>query len=132
MPYLALKQRRGEKIYDETDNQWHDREPVHWLITDGFCSRKCRSEKRNIISVTEMKNLQEVYKELFDEAVERYNVGNEMIERLPIIMKRYGWGNRRSFFHEVIFQIGNCGDMAVGTEEGELAVKILDEFLKRL
>ncbi len=30
----------------------------------------------------------------------------------------------------MIFQIGNCGDMAVGTEEGELAVKILDEFLK--
>ena len=25
VPYLALKQRRGEKIYDETDNQWHDR-----------------------------------------------------------------------------------------------------------
>ena len=25
VPYLALKQKRGEKIYDETDNQWHDR-----------------------------------------------------------------------------------------------------------
>ena len=25
VPYLALRQRRGEKIYDETDNQWHDR-----------------------------------------------------------------------------------------------------------
>ena len=43
-------------------------------------------------------NLQEVYKELFDEAVERYNVGKRNDERLPIIMKRYGWGNRRSFF----------------------------------
>ena len=25
VPYLALKQKRGEKIYDETNNQWHDR-----------------------------------------------------------------------------------------------------------
>ena len=24
VPYLALKQRRGEKTYDETDNQWYD------------------------------------------------------------------------------------------------------------
>ena len=23
--YLALKQRRGEKTYDKTNNQWHDR-----------------------------------------------------------------------------------------------------------
>ena len=23
--YLALKQKRGEKIYDEKNNQWHDR-----------------------------------------------------------------------------------------------------------
>ena len=33
-------------------------------------------------------------------------------------------------FHEVIFQIGNCEDMAVGTPEGELAVKVLDEYVK--
>lgn len=25
VPYLALKQRRGEKTYDKTNNQWHDR-----------------------------------------------------------------------------------------------------------
>ncbi len=25
VPYLALKQKRGEKIYDEKNNQWHDR-----------------------------------------------------------------------------------------------------------
>ena len=44
--------------------------------------------------------------------------------------KRQRLGKQEKLFHEVIFQIGNCGDMAVGTEEGELAVKILDEFLK--
>ena len=25
VPYLALKQKRGEKIYDEKNNQWYDR-----------------------------------------------------------------------------------------------------------
>ena len=32
----------------------------------------------------------------------------------------------------MIFQIGNCEDMAVGTPEGELAVKVLDEYVKDL
>ena len=35
-------------------------------------------------------------------------------------------GKQEKLFHEVIFQIGNREDMAVGTEEGNLAVKILD------
>ena len=30
----------------------------------------------------------------------------------------------------MIFQIGNREDMAVGTSEGNLAVKILDEYVK--
>ena len=33
-------------------------------------------------------------------------------------------------FHEVIFQIGNREDVAVGTAEGDLAVKVLDEYVK--
>ena len=33
-------------------------------------------------------------------------------------------------FHEVIFQIGNREDMAVGTEAGDLAVNVLDEYVK--
>ena len=33
-------------------------------------------------------------------------------------------------FHEVIFQIGNREDMAVGTTEGDLAVRVLDEYMK--
>ncbi len=43
-------------------------------------------------------NLKEVYKELFDDAVERYNVGKEMIGKLQIIMKKSDRANRRSYF----------------------------------
>ena len=39
-------------------------------------------------------------------------------------------GKQEKLFHEVIFQIGNCEDMAVGTSEGNLAVKVLDEYVK--
>ena len=42
-------------------------------------------------------NLKEVYKELFDEAVERYIMsGKEKVGRLQIIMKRFVKGNRKS------------------------------------
>ena len=75
-------------------------------------------------------NLQEVYKELFDEAVERYNVGKRNDRKITNYYEKIRLGKQEKLFHEVIFQIGNCGDMAVGTGEGELAVKILDEFLK--
>ena len=41
-------------------------------------------------------NLKEVYKELFNDAVERYNVGKERIGKLQIIMKKSDRANRRS------------------------------------
>ena len=41
-------------------------------------------------------NLKDVYKELFDESVERYNVGKEMTGRLRIIMIRSSMESRRS------------------------------------
>lgn len=45
-------------------------------------------------------NLKEVYKELFDDAVERYNImsGKERIGKLQIIMKKSDRANRRSYF----------------------------------
>ena len=62
-------------------------------------------------------NLQEVYKELFDEAVERYNVGKRNDRKITNYYEKIRLGKQEKLFHEVIFQIGNCGDMAVGTEE---------------
>ena len=43
-------------------------------------------------------NIKGVYRQLFDEAVERYNVGKEKTGRLQIIMKKYVRGNRKSYF----------------------------------
>ena len=75
-------------------------------------------------------NLKEVYKELFDDSVERYNVGKRKDRQITNYYEKIRQGKQEKLFHEVIFQIGNCEDMAVGTPEGELAVKVLDEYVK--
>ncbi len=54
----------------------------------------------------------------------------ERTGRLQIIMKKIRQGKQEKLFHEVIFQIGNREDMAVGTTEGDLAVRVLDEYMK--
>ena len=75
-------------------------------------------------------NLKEVYKELFDDAVERYNVGKRKDRQIANYYEKIRQGKQEKLFHEVIFQIGNREDMAVGTSEGNLAVKVLDEYVK--
>ena len=75
-------------------------------------------------------NLKEVYKELFDDSVERYNVGKRKDRQIINYYEKIRQGKHEKLFHEVIFQIGNREDMAVGTTEGDLAVKVLDEYVK--
>ena len=75
-------------------------------------------------------NLKEVYKELFDDSVERYNVGKRKDRQITNYYEKIRQGKQEKLFHEVIFQIGNREDMAVGTTEGDLAVKVLDEYVK--
>ena len=75
-------------------------------------------------------NLKEVYKELFDDAVERYNTGKRKDRKITNYYEKIRQGKQEKLFHEVIFQIGNREDMAVGTEAGDLAVNVLDEYVK--
>ena len=69
-------------------------------------------------------------KELFDEAVERYNIGKRKDRQITNYYEKIRQGKQEKLFHEVIFQIGNREDMAVGTAEGGQAVKVLDEYVK--
>ena len=75
-------------------------------------------------------NLKQVYKELFDESVERYNVGKRKDRQITNYYEKIRQGKQEKLFYEVIFQIGNCEDMATGTPDGELAVKVLDEYIQ--
>ena len=75
-------------------------------------------------------NLKQVYRELFDESVERYNVRKRKDRQITNYYEKIRQGKQEKLFHEVIFQIGNCEDMAAGTPDGELAVKVLDEYIQ--
>lgn len=75
-------------------------------------------------------NIKEVYHELFDEALERYNAKQRRSDRvIDSYYDKIRMGRQEKLFHEVIFQIGNKGDMNVQSENGELAKNILDDFM---
>lgn len=75
-------------------------------------------------------NIKEVYHELFDEALERYNAKQKRSDRvIDNYYEKIRTGKQEKLFHEVIFQIGNKDDMNVQSENGELAKNILDDFM---
>lgn len=76
-------------------------------------------------------NIKSVYHELFDKALERYNEKQTRNDRkINNYYEKIRTSKQEKLFHEVIFQIGNKDDMNAQSENGELAKKILDEFMK--
>lgn len=75
--------------------------------------------------------IEEVYHELFDEALERYNAKQKRKDRkIDNYYEKIRQGKQEKLFHEAVFQIGNKDDMNAKSEEGELAKEILIEFMK--
>ena len=75
--------------------------------------------------------IHEVYHKLFDEALEQYNSKQTRADRkIPDYYEKIRAGKQEKLFHELILQIGNRDDTASGTETGDLAVKVLDEYFK--
>lgn len=76
-------------------------------------------------------NIKAVYHALFDKALERYNEKQTRNDRkINDYYEKIRTSKQEKLFHEVIFQIGNKDDMNAQSENGELAKKILDEFMK--
>ena len=95
-----------------------------------FIAENVDSDRVQLNICYQNENLKEVYKELFDEAVERYNIGKRKDRQITNYYEKIRQGKQEKLFHEVILQIGNREDMAVGTAEGNLAIKVLDEYVK--
>ena len=77
------------------------------------------------------RNIKEVYHELFDKALERYNAKQKRSDRkIDNYYEKIRQGKQEKLFHEVIFQIGNKDDMNAKSEEGELAKQILTKFMQ--
>ena len=76
-------------------------------------------------------NIKDVYHELFDEALARYNEKQTRNDRIiDDYYEKICSGKQEKPFHEIILQIGNKDDMGAKTEDGQLAVKILDEYMQ--
>ena len=76
-------------------------------------------------------DIRDVYHELFDEALERYNAKQTRKDRrIDDYYEKILSGKQEQPFHEIIIQSGNRDDMGATTEDGELAKKMLDEYMQ--
>ena len=74
--------------------------------------------------------IREVYRELFDDAVKRYNAKQTRADRcIDNYYEKIRIGKQEKLFKEVIFQIGKMENMSAISEDGQLASKVLDEFM---
>jgi len=77
--------------------------------------------------------IREVYRELFDGAVERYNAKQTRADRcIDNYYEKIRTGKQEKLFKEVIFQIGKMENMSAVSENGQLAANVLDEFMQNL
>lgn len=75
--------------------------------------------------------IEDVYHQLFDEALKRYNEKQTRNDRkIENYYDKIRSSKQEKPFHELIIQIGNKEDMAAESENGILAEKILDEYIK--
>ena len=76
-------------------------------------------------------NIKDVYHELFDEALARYNAKQTRKDRLiDNYYEKIDASKQEKTFHEIILQVGNKDDMNATTENGRLAAKVLDEYMR--
>ena len=75
--------------------------------------------------------IKQVYHNLFDDALQRYNDKQKRADRrIDDYYEKIRTGKQEKLFHEVILQIGNKDNMAAISEDGQLAAKVLDEYMQ--
>lgn len=75
--------------------------------------------------------IEDVYHQLFDEALKRYNEKQTRNDRkIENYYDKIRSSKQEKPFHELIIQIGNKDDMAAESENGKLAETILHEYIK--
>ena len=76
-------------------------------------------------------NVKDVYHELFDEALARYNEKKARSDRrIDDYYEKIRSGKQEKPFHEIILQIGDKDNMGAKTENGQLAAKVLDKYMR--
>lgn len=94
------------------------------FITDNVDKSKTTN---NITLIKE--NIEDVYHELFDKALEEYNAKQTRKDRrIDDYCKHIFNGKQEKPFYELVIQIGNRDDTSVDSETGNLATEILKEY----
>ena len=76
-------------------------------------------------------NIKDVYHELFDEALERYNAKQTRADRkIENYYKKIRNSKQEKPFHELILQIGDKENMSAESENGQLAIEILNKYFQ--
>ncbi len=84
--------------------------------------------KNNIVYCNE--SIKNVYHEMFDDALEKYNAKQTRADRvIKDYYEKIRTGKQEKLFHEVILQIGNMEDMHATSEDGQLAKTVLDKYM---
>lgn len=95
-----------------------------------FHAKNTDPERSNLNVEYCNENIREIYNELFDEALARYNKKQKRNDRrIDDYYKKISSSKQEKTFHESILQIGNKDDMGAKTEYGQLAAKILDDYM---
>lgn len=77
-------------------------------------------------------NIKKVYHKLFDEALQRYNDKQTRADRrIDNYYEKIRNSKQEKPFHELILQIGDKENMGAGSENGNLARQVLDEYYQQ-
>jgi len=112
---------------------------VSFRIDDGIIEHNNRSFiAKNVVreripdNITYKKqNIREFYSELFEEALAEYNSRMKRRDRIiPDYYEHIRKGKQEKTFEEIVVQFGDINDCSVGSENGELAKQMLDEYMR--
>ena len=77
-------------------------------------------------------SIKKVYHKLFDEALQRYNEKQTRSDRrIDNYYEKIRNSKQEKPFHELILQIGDKENMGAGSENGNLAKQVLDEYYQQ-
>lgn len=96
-----------------------------------FTAENVDAERTRYNVVYKDEPIKQVYHELFDDALERYNSKQKRKDRcISDYYEHLRTGKQEKVFHELIVQIGNKDNTGVTTEDGQWAATILDEYMQ--
>lgn len=100
-----------------------------------FITENVNRNKINDNIIYKQESILAAYEKCFGKAIEEYNFKQKRSDRKIDGVQGYmeqvrTSGNGEKLFYENVIQVGNMQDCGIGSENGELAKNILDEYMK--